>query len=405
MSAGKLSTIETLLRSRLNHLAQTVREDKDLERALKSGEVDAIVVLQKSGAKLQRFVSDEPLYRTMVDELPHGAATVLTDGTIVYANRAMATMLTGANQELAGKDLLPYVAEPHRAMFSSMLKCSLNEPQELEITVSSITGEAPSLVSSIRLPISGVDAIGLAFVDLREQRARKAAEEASVAKDDLLAAVSHELRTPLASIMGWVQLLELDVGDDPRFKEAIHHLKNAVNAEVSLVDDLLDLSRASKGSLPITMRELDLREAVTTAASFVRLQAQNKSVQLELTLPETPLPVRGDSDRLRQVFVNLLSNGVKFTEPSGRVDVHVVHSNGVVDVRVSDSGMGINEEFLPYVFEPFRRGERSESYPGLGIGLAIARRLVEAHGGTISASSEGAGKGAEFTVRLPLHHD
>ena len=400
-----MSTIETLLRSRLHHLVETVREDKELERALKAGEVDAIVVLQKSGAKLQRFVSDEPLYRTLVDELPHGAATVLTDGTIVYANRAMATMLTGANEELAGSDLLAYVTDQHRPMFASMLKRSLNQPQEIEISVTSATGEAPLLVSAIRLPISGVDAIGLAFVDLREQRARKAAEEASVAKDDLLAAVSHELRTPLASIMGWVQLLELDAGEDPRFKDAIHHLKNAVNAEVSLVEDLLDLSRASKGSLPITMRELDLREAVTTAASFVRLQAQNKSVELDLDLPETPLPVRGDSDRLRQVFVNLLSNGVKFTDTSGRVGVRVVHSNGLVDVQVSDTGIGISEDFLPYVFEPFRRGERAQNYPGLGIGLAITRRLVEAHGGTIIASSNGAGQGAEFTVRLPLHRD
>ena len=275
-------------------------------------------------------------------------------------------------------------------------------PQEIEISIKSVTGEAPSLVSAIRLPISGVDAIGLAFVDLRDQRARKAAEEASIAKDDLLAAVSHELRTPLASMMGWVQLLEMDAGEDPRFKEPLHHLKNAVMAEVSLVDDLLDLSRASQGSLPITLHELDLRDALTTAASFVRLQAQNKSVALEVELPERPLPVLGDSDRLRQVFVNLLSNALKFTDPAGHVAVRVVHANGGVDVEVSDSGMGISSEFLPYVFEPFRRSDRTQNYPCLGIGLAIARRLVEAHGGTIRADSKGAGRGATFTVTLPL---
>jgi len=148
------SQVEMLLRSRVNELTQQVRENDDLARALQAGEVDAIVILQKRTARVQRPGSDEPLYRTMIDELPHGVATVLTDGTVVYANRAIATMLTGAHEELAGADLGSHVVEPHRAMFNAMLQRAVASPQELEVSLMTATGEAPVLMSALRLPIA-----------------------------------------------------------------------------------------------------------------------------------------------------------------------------------------------------------------------------------------------------------
>jgi signal transduction histidine kinase len=230
--------------------------------------------------------------------------------------------------------------------------------------------------------------------------ARRAAEEASRAKDDLLALVSHELRTPLTAISGWVQLIELEAHAE-QMRESLTHLKDAIAAEVKIVDDLLDLSRSERGSLTLVMNEFDLRDVLRTAAAFVELQAKNKSVALNVTIPDEPLLLRGDPDRLRQVFVNLLTNALKFTA-AGEVSFTTVREGREAVVNVTDSGAGISHDFLPFVFEPFRRADRTRTSPGLGIGLSIARRLVEAHAGTIGATSEGINRGARFTVRLPL---
>ncbi len=394
--------IEKLLRSRISKLDEVQREHSDVSRALQAGEVDAVVVLQKGGASVYRVRSDEPLYRAMLEELPHGAATLLPDSTVVYANRHLVGMTGKEGDTLLGNDLLRYVAPSDRDAFLTMLHRAIKSPQEMEVSFEWPSGTAIVLVSANRLPIEEVEVLGVAFVDLRDQVARRAAEEASRAKDDLLAAVSHELRTPLASMMGWVQLLELELAGDARVGDALQNLKNAVQAESAIVEDLVDLSRSEHGSIPVAPTIFDVRDAVKTAATFVTHQAGNKSLELQIELPDEPLPFHGDADRLRQVFVNLLSNAIKFTERNGKVHVSVTRSDGAVRVDVTDSGMGISSEFLPFVFEPFRRADGVRDHPGLGIGLAIAKRLVEAHGGAISAASEGLGRGATFRVLLPL---
>ena len=394
-------THDHILRSRLDELTERVREHEGLVRALQAGEVDAIVVLNKDGVEISRLRSDEPLYRTVVDTLPQGVATVLSDGTIVYLNPHLANLIGFPQEQLLGRDLLAAVTDADRARFTSFLQRAVTSSQETSFTFLWVTGESPALVSAIRLPISGADVVGLTIVDIRDQVARKAAEESSREKDELLALVSHELRTPLTSIMGWIQLLELELAGDSHVSAALQHLKNSVIAQTKIVDDLLDLSRSEKGSLSLAIQDFDLRETICMAASFVDLQAQNKSLALRIDIPVDPVPVRGDPDRLRQVFVNLLSNAVKFTS-EGEVSVCMKHDEHHVTATIQDSGMGILPEFLPLVFEPFRRSERAGGYPGLGIGLAISRRLIEAHGGTITAASDGANRGATFTVRLPL---
>ncbi len=394
-------TAERLSRLRVRELSERLREHEGLVRALQAGEVDAIVVLTKDGANISRLQSDEPLYRTIVDTLPQGVATVLTDGTIVYLNDHLATSIGSPRDTLLGANLITSVGDDDRPHFATMLQRTLVAPQENSFSFRWASGEAPALVSAMLLPISGADLVALTIVDIADQVARRAAEESSQEKDDLLALVSHELRTPLTSIMGWVQLLELELAEDPHFASSLHHLKDAVMAQTKIVDDLLDLSRSERGSLSLAITDFDLRDTLRMAASFVDLQAQTKSVALNIDIPDAALPVRGDPDRLRQVFVNLLSNAVKFT-PKGEISLHARQEHTFVVVAVQDSGIGILSEFLPIMFEPFRRSERADDYPGLGIGLAIARRLVEAHGGTITAASDGPDRGATFTVRLPL---
>jgi PAS domain S-box-containing protein len=385
----------------VSELQERVREHEDLVRALQGGEIDAVVVIEKDDTTIARLQSDEPLYRTLVEALPQGVATVFSDGTIVYANRHLTRLVDPAGETLLGRNLLDTVAEADRPRVAAMLAQALADPQEMGVSFRWASGDAPALVSAIRLPISGTDTVGLVIVDVRDQVARRAAEEASRAKDDLLASVSHELRTPLTSIMGWIQLLELEFRSEPRAHPALLNLKNAVVAETKIVDELLDFAHAERGSLPLVQQEFDLRQTLRTAAGFVEVQAQKKSVTLRIDLTDDPLIVRADPDRMRQVFINLLSNAVKFTA-EGEVCVRGRVENRLAIVAVTDSGIGILAEFLPMVFEPFRRSERAQGYPGLGIGMAISRRIVEAHSGTIDAASDGPGRGATFTVRLPL---
>jgi PAS domain S-box-containing protein len=387
--------------SNKSELLHRIREHEDLVRALQGGEVDAVVVLEQESARIERLQTDEPLYRTLVEALPQGVATVLGDGTIVYANPHLAAMVGIPSETLLGQNLLNVVAEIDRPRFAAMLQRALTSSQESGFSFNWTVGEAPALVSAIRIPIDGFDAVGLVIVDVRDQVARRAAEESNRAKDELLASVSHELRTPLTSIMGWIQLLEIELQSDEHLQPAIQNLKNAVMAETKIVDDLLDLAHSEKGSLLLIHKQFDLSQTLRMAASFVEVQAQRKSVRLNIDLPREPIIVHADPDRLRQVFLNLLTNAVKFTA-EGEVNLSGRTEDGTAVVTVSDTGIGISSDFLPLVFDPFRRSERAQGFPGLGIGMAISRRIIEAHNGTIDVTSEGPGRGSTFTVKLPL---
>ena len=401
MTTTKKTASRSRRSSRVRELTERVREQEGLVRALQAGEVDAVVVLQEGGATIARLMSDEPLYRTIVDTLPQGVATVLSNGTFVYVNQHLAKIIGSTPEALLGDNILKFVAERDSDQLRTLLMRAVTSPQEAGITFNWPDGEEAAVVSAIHLPISGVDAVGLVVVDVHDQVARKAAEESSRAKDDLIASVSHELRTPLTSIMGWIQLLEKELANEPRAQEGLRNLKNAVLAEAKIVDDLLDLSRFEKGVVTVAMTEFDLRTPLRVAASFVDLQARTKSINVQVTEPDDPLTVQGDPDRLRQVFVNLLSNAVKFTPNDGSITLRAHQEQRLIVVDVIDSGMGISKDFAAFVFEPFRRSDGAKSYPGLGIGLAISKRIVEAHGGSIEVTSDGPGSGSTFTVRLP----
>jgi PAS domain S-box-containing protein len=236
------------------------------------------------------------------------------------------------------------------------------------------------------------------------ERARREAEESSRLKDEFLATLSHELRTPLTSILGWAKLLRaggLESEFAQRGLEAVE--RNAV-AQTRLIGDLLDVSRIITGKLIVEPRPVDLAHVVEAGVESVRPAADARGVRLDLSLEAGAGLVSGDTDRLQQVIWNLLSNAVKFTPRGGRVGVRLSRADGHAEVEVSDTGRGIPTEFLPYVFDRFRQadGRITREHGGLGLGLSIARHLVELHGGTIEAESEGEGRGATFRFRLPL---
>lgn len=237
-----------------------------------------------------------------------------------------------------------------------------------------------------------------------ERTAREAAEESNRLKDEFLATVSHELRTPLTAILGWSRLLEGGTLDDSTVRQAVETIGRNAKAQAQIVDDILDVSRIITGNLYLDLHPLEVVPVVENAINVVRPTADAKGIKVDTYFDSTPAMVSGDANRLQQVVWNLLSNAVKFTNSGGQVCVKVSQGGGAVEMSVSDTGQGINKEFLPYVFDRFRQADSTTTrqHGGLGLGLAIARHLVEIHGGVIRAESKGEGRGATFTIRLPL---
>jgi signal transduction histidine kinase/ActR/RegA family two-component response regulator len=237
----------------------------------------------------------------------------------------------------------------------------------------------------------------------RETAARAAAEAASLTKDEFLATLSHELRTPLNGIVGWASLLRSGTLKGERLARALASIERNAGAQARLIDDLLDVSAIISGKMRLEIRPLYLTPVIEAALDAVRPAAEAKSIHLEAACDALAGAVPGDADRLQQVVWNLLSNSVKFTPRGGTVRVCLERSEGQARIVVSDTGRGIAPEFLEHVFEPFRQadGSSTRSHRGLGLGLAIVRRLVELHGGQVRAESGGPGRGARFTVEIP----
>lgn len=234
--------------------------------------------------------------------------------------------------------------------------------------------------------------------------AQKEAEQANRLKDEFLATASHELRTPLTAVVGWSRMLrtgKLDAENSARALEAIE--RNAV-LQTKLIDDLLDVSRIITGKLTLDRRAIEIAHVVSDAVNTVRPAADAKNIKIETSFDAEAGPVLGDANRLQQVVWNLLSNAVKFTPKNGRIEVALQRVNSEVEISVGDSGEGISSEFLPYVFDRFSQGDGKTTrlHSGLGLGLAIVRQLVELHGGTVNAHSDGPGRGATFKLRLPV---
>jgi PAS domain S-box-containing protein len=238
----------------------------------------------------------------------------------------------------------------------------------------------------------------------REQDARKHAEEADRLKDEFLATLSHELRTPLTSILGWASMIRNGEVEGSNASRAIETIERNARSQARLIDDLLDVSRIITGNLRLDLHPLNLAPIVEAALDALRPTADVKGIKLQTRFEPSECLVKGDANRLRQVIWNLLSNAIKFTTRGGSVNIYLKCVESTARLRVRDTGDGISAEFLPYVFDRFRQAEGSISRKqgGLGLGLAVARHLVELHGGTISAESEGLGKGSVFTVDLPM---
>jgi len=241
----------------------------------------------------------------------------------------------------------------------------------------------------------------------RERAARKEAESANRIKDEFLAILSHELRSPLNPILGWTKLLRTRQFDQAATDKALATIERNATIQIQLVDDLLDVARILRGKVSLTRHRVDLAIAIKAAIETVQLAAEAKSIQIQPHFIGKVGLVEGDSGRLQQVVWNLLSNAVKFTPSGGQVEVTLATVDEFAQITVSDTGIGISADILPHIFDYFRQADSSmtRQFGGLGLGLAIARHIVDLHGGIIEAESPGEGQGATFTVKLPLLPD
>jgi signal transduction histidine kinase len=278
-------------------------------------------------------------------------------------------------------------------------------------------GSATSFYTFVYQPIHGTDGatdgVVLFGFDVTPQvEARQRLEQltedlkqADRAKDEFIAVISHELRTPMTSILGWARMLELGGLDDETRQEAIDAITRSTRAQAKLIEDLLDESRIASGKLKLELRPLDLNAVVNASVAMMRPVADARRISIDWHPEEAPVRIAADPVRIQQVIGNVLSNAVKFTPEGGDVSLGVRREEGNAVVQIADSGRGMDSALLPYVFDRYRQGHSDgvDRQAGLGLGLAIARHLVEMHDGTIGAASDGEGRGSTFTIRLPLH--
>jgi PAS domain S-box-containing protein len=342
-------------------------------------------------------------------------------GHIIYANPATLKVLGKTAEEVIGYrdcDLYPNPEDAARVMENDRRVMASGQ---MEVVEESPDGIRTFLGMKVPYYNEAGDVIGLIGVSnditdrvqferdrerilQQEQVAREAAENANRIKDEFLAVLSHELRSPLNPILGWAKLLQQGKLDATKTKTALATIQRNAQLQSQLIDDLLDISRILRGKLSVNEMPVDLSAVILAALETVRLAAEAKSLQIQTILTPHTGTVIGDAGRLQQVIWNLLSNAVKFTPQNGQVTITLTQIETHLQIRVTDTGKGISPEFLPYVFEHFRQedGATTRKFGGLGLGLAIARQLVEMHGGTVWAESQGEKQGATFIVQLPV---
>ena len=357
----------------------------------------------------------EDRYRDLVDNSHELICTHDLDGRVLSVNPWAARALGYPQEKLIGINIRDGLLPEYRAEFDEYLRKVTTEGSARGVMkVRTATGETRLWEYYNTLRTEGVekpivrgmahDATERREALKREKEARLEAEAANRVKDEFLSTLSHELRTPLTAIMGWSDLLLHDEVEPAKRRQAIETIARNANSQCQLINDLLEVSRIITGKLRLEFVACDLQSVIAAAAESIRPTAEAKGIRLQLSFDKGAGEVYGDQERLQQVVWNLLSNGVKFTQSGGSVQVILKRINSHVEITVADTGVGIHPNFLPHVFDRFRQadGSTTRTYGGLGLGLAIVRHLVELHGGTARAESDGENQGSRFTVRLPL---
>jgi PAS domain S-box-containing protein len=397
------------------------------------GKIDRIATLMhdvtekvKARKHIEALAEDlkvsEARARRLQDSGVIGVVFWTRDGSVVDANDAFLAMLGYSRQELLEGQLSwremtpPELLELDERAFREMESTGICTPYE-KVLLSKQGRSVPILIGNAFWEGSTDSGVSW-IIDIsarrdaeaerdslleRERLARAQAEQANRSKDEFLAMVSHELRTPLNAMLGWARMLSAGTLDKSRQKRGLEVIERNAIAQAQLIEDLLDVSRIVHGKLRLEVARMDFRSVVEAAVDSLRPTIESKGIALVVSLDSDNEPILGDAQRLQQVVWNLLSNSAKFTPKGGQVQVELRRAGAEVELSVSDNGRGIAPSALPFVFDRFRQADASitRSYGGLGLGLSIAKSLVELHGGSIEAFSAGEGEGSRFTLRLP----
>ena len=399
-------------RAEIDQLRQRLEEAEETLRAIRSGAVDALVVEGGDGERVYTLEGADRPYRLFVEQMQQAAITLNADGVIAYCNQRFADLLDRPHEQLTGTALRDFIAPGEKPFYDGLLKLGLAGTGEGEAQLQKAGGTLiPAFLTINALPPDTGVAVGVLVTDLTTQRrheklaaAVEALREADRRKDEFLAMLAHELRNPLTPIRYALQILQLNDGDAAEVKSMSEIMDRQVSQMVRLIDDLLDVSRISRGKIELRTGLVELALVVSHALEAARPACEGGGVRMTFTLPSDPIYLEGDPARLAQVVGNLLNNACKFTQDGGHVRVTVERESGQAVLRVRDTGIGISADQLLRIFEMFTQIDTSleRSQSGLGIGLTLVKNLVELHGGTIEARSAGIGHGSEFVVRLPL---
>jgi signal transduction histidine kinase/CheY-like chemotaxis protein len=395
-----VAAIRTDIRDESQALRARLAEAEDTLRAIRQGEIDALVVEGPEGSRVYTLEGADEPYRILVEEMHEGTVVLTSRGDILYANTRFAAFAGEPLESVVGSCFERFVRPSDRGEFTSLLRagsgwcrCGL---------IGSGSGEFDVRLSlTTTSPASGAH-VNLVVTDLTELQAansgREHAERESRTKGDFLTMLAHELRTPLGAISNSAQALErTNVGSDRAKLQEI--IARQVRHISRLVDDMLDVDRMVAGKVRLDRRPLELAAAVRQA---VAVCAGDSSSDLRFSVSTEPLWVDADATRLQQVLTNVVGNAIKYTPSSGRISVKVFADGGDAVITIEDSGLGISPTLLPFIFDLYVQADRTLDHAcgGLGIGLSLVRRLVELHGGTVSAASGGEGCGSTITVRL-----
>jgi len=393
---------------------------------MRDGAGQVVQILSTARDVTERKRTEEELRQknAILDVINKSAPTPIfvkdRQGRIIYANPATLAVLGKTAAEVIGRydsDLYPspedaakVMGNDQRIMASGQMEVVEESPDGIHIFLgmkAPYYNEAGEVIGLVGISNDITDRVQLERdrerILQQKQAALTESERVNRIKDEFLAVLSHELRSPLNPILGWTKLLQTRKLDEAKTIAALATIERNAKAQCQLIDDLLDMARVLRGKLTLNVCPVNLLKVIEAAIDTVQTAAIVKSIQLHSTLSAVG-QVAGDDVRLQQIVWNLLTNAVKFTPSGGRIDIRLEQSDNQAQITITDTGKGISPDFLPHIFESFRQEDASvtRNHGGLGLGMAIVYQLVEAHGGTVTADSPGEGKGATFTVRLPL---
>jgi PAS domain S-box-containing protein len=388
-------------RLELDELRQRLQEAEETLDAIRSGEVDALVVSGPAGEKVFTLEGAEHPYRVLVESMNEGAISLSKDGTVLYCNSAFARMVGISLDQVMGHDVSQFVPTEDRDALKKLIKQGLREPIRAEMTLLPSSGTClPTQFSLNPVDLEGKPSIGVIVTDLSERRRQEQAEAAVRMRDEFLAIASHELRTPLSTLVLRLGLLERHAvsGDMAQVQSSVNRAKDQTERMRRLVDRLLDVSQLASGRLKLELEDGDLGEVVKEAVERFSEVATNAKCELRLSIA-SGIKTRFDRFRLDEAIGNVISNAIKYG-PGKPIDVELKSKANKATLIVQDRGIGIPMEDLTRVFGRFERTAISHNYGGLGLGLYIARQIIEQHGGSIRAENRSGG-GARIVIELP----